>query len=97
MFGALPLNNSNRIHYIFAHGSRSIDCHLSVDGADGLQQALELALLGLEVRVAANVFAADVDVGDGALARDLLEGVLDGGAVVDLVELDGEVLGTHVV
>lgn len=40
---------------------------------------------------------ADVDVGDGALARDLEEGVLDEGAVVDLVKLDQVVLCAHAV
>lgn len=34
------------------------------------------------------MLVVDEDVGDGALAGDLLECVLDGGAVVDLVELD---------
>ena len=61
------------------------------------EQALELALLGLEIRVAANVLLGNVDVGDGALAADLLEGVLDGAAVRLLVELEEEVLGTSAV
>lgn len=65
--------------------------------ANLLEQGLELAGLGLQVRVAADMLLADVDVGDGALARDLDERGLDGGAVVNLVELDREVLGAHAV
>jgi hypothetical protein len=57
---------------------------LRLDGADLLEQRLELVggQQGLEVRVAANVLLADVDVGNGALARNCLESVLQGGAVV---------------
>lgn len=67
------------------------------DGADLLEQGLELAGLGLQVRVAADVLLADVDIGDGALARDLGERALDEGAVVDLVKLDRVVLCAHAV
>ena len=43
-----------------------------------LQQACQLAAAGeaLNVRIAANVLLLDVDVRDGALAADLLQGVL---------------------
>lgn len=37
----------------------------------------------------------DVDVGDGALAADFLESVLDGGAVVWWVKGQGERLWSH--
>ncbi|KAB8343264.1 hypothetical protein FH972_022852 [Carpinus fangiana] len=47
-----------------------------------LQDIGQLALLGLQVRVAANVLLVDEDVGHAALLRDALEGVLDGGTVV---------------
>ena len=53
-----------------------------LDGVGILEQLVELALLCLELGVAANVLLADEDVGDGALLGHLLEGVLDGGAIV---------------
>lgn len=46
----------------------------------------------MEVRVAANVLLTDVDVGHGALATDLFEGVLEGAAVRLLIELEEEVV-----
>lgn len=48
-----------------------------------LQQTLQLAgvVEALDVRVAANVLLPDVDVGNGALAGDVLEGILQVGAV----------------
>lgn len=55
---------------------------ISLDGVGVLQQLLELALLALQLGVAANVLLADEDVGHGALGSDLLEGVLDSGTVV---------------
>lgn len=54
----------------------------SLESASLLQQSRELSLLGLELGVAANVLLADEDVGDSALAGDLLERSLDVGAVV---------------
>lgn len=51
---------------------------------------LRLQLVGAQrrqIRVAANVFLANVDVGDGALAGDLLESVLDAVTVALLVQL----------
>lgn len=56
-------------------------CYAS-NGASILQQSGELALLGLEVAVAANVLLLDVDIGHATLARDFLQGVLDRGSVV---------------
>lgn len=55
---------------------------ISLDGFGVLEQLLELALLALQLGVAANVLLADEDVGHGALGSDLLEGVLDSGTVV---------------
>ena len=53
-----------------------------LDGVGLLEQVGELALLCLELGVAANVLLADEDVGHGALLSDVLESVLDGGTVV---------------
>ena len=47
-----------------------------------LQQAIKLALLGLDIRVATDVVLVDEDVGHAALASDLLEGILECGAVL---------------
>lgn len=47
----------------------------------------------LEIRVAADVDLVDKDVGHGALARQILERVLEIFTIVDLVELDRLVLG----
>lgn len=57
---------------------------LRLESAGLLEKVLELAALeqALQVRVAANVLLGDEAVGDGALAGDLVEGVLDGAAVV---------------
>ena len=55
---------------------------LRLDGVGILEQLLELALLALQLRVAANVLLADEDVGHGTLVGHLLEGVLDGGTVI---------------
>lgn len=54
----------------------------NLDGLGVLEQLRELALLALELRVAADVLLADEDVGNGTLLGHLLEGILDGGAVV---------------
>lgn len=55
--------------------SRSL---LRGNGTSSLEQRNKLAVGAelLDVGVAADVLLADVDVGDGALAADLLEGVL---------------------
>lgn len=53
-----------------------------LNGVRLLQQGWKLALLGLQLGVAANVLVVDEDVGHGALVGDLLERILDGGAVV---------------
>lgn len=51
------------------------------------QLRLQLGAQGRQVRVAANVLCANEDVGDGALAGDLLEGRLEVVAVLLLVQL----------
>lgn len=53
-----------------------------LDGVGLLEQVGELALLCLELGVAANVLLADEDVGHGALLGDVLESILDRSAVV---------------
>jgi hypothetical protein len=53
-----------------------------LDGVGLLEQIRQLALLGLQVRVPPDVLLIDEDVGDTALVRDFLEGVLDRGAVI---------------
>lgn len=53
-----------------------------LDCACLLQQIWQLALLCLELGVAANVLVVDEDVWNGALVGDLLEGILDSGAVI---------------
>ena len=54
-----------------------------LQGASLLEQLLEVAALALlEVRVAADVLLGDEDVGHGALAAHLTQGVLDRVAVL---------------
>jgi hypothetical protein len=53
-----------------------------LDGTNALQQSVELAFLGLQVAVSANVLLSDEDVGHASLARDFLEGILEFGATV---------------
>ncbi len=53
----------------------------SRNGASLLQPRRQIGLDGLQVRVAANVLVVDEHVGHRALVRNLLERVLDGGAV----------------
>jgi len=53
-----------------------------LDGVGLFEQLRELALLCLELGVAANVLLADEDVGHGALLGDVLESVLDRGAII---------------
>lgn len=57
---------------------------LQLEGADAGKQRLESVALRqlLQVAVAANVLAANVDVGHGALAGHGLEGVLKLAAIV---------------
>jgi hypothetical protein len=56
---------------------------LRLQGTSLLQKVLELSarVQALKVRVSTNVLLLDVDVGDGTLARDLLESVLKSGAI----------------
>lgn len=65
---------------VYSYNRRMFSSHL--DGVGLLEQVSELALLCLELGVAANVLLADEDVGHGALLSDVLESVLDGGTVV---------------
>jgi hypothetical protein len=53
-----------------------------LDGVGILEQLRELALLRLQLRVATDVLLSDEDVGHGALLGDVLEGILDRGAVI---------------
>jgi hypothetical protein len=47
-----------------------------------LQQAREILLLRLQLRVAADVLLVDEDVRNGALGSDVLEGILDGSTII---------------
>lgn len=47
-----------------------------------LQKLRKLGLDILEVGVTANVLLLDEDVGNGALAGDLLKGILNGGSII---------------
>merc|ERR1711915_1161377 len=53
-----------------------------------LEQLRELALLALQLGVAANVLLADENVGDRALVGHLFKGILNSGTVINLVELE---------
>lgn len=46
-----------------------------------LQQGRKLAFASLQIRVSTDMLLLDEDVGDGALAADFHEGVLDGAAI----------------
>lgn len=84
------------IHMMFINSARALSMTASqicpsiqitlllfhLDGVGVLEQLGELALLALELRVAANVLLADEDVGHRALLGHLLKGILDRGAVV---------------
>lgn len=85
------LEKEATIHQIMAqhYSMRCVRCSLTshlliyhLDSVGVLEQLRKLALLGLELRVTTNVLLADEDAGDGALLGHLLEGVLDGGAIV---------------
>ena len=65
---------------VYSYSRDMFPSHL--DGVGLLEQVGELALLCLELGVAANVLLADEDVGHGALLGDVLESVLDRGTVV---------------
>jgi hypothetical protein len=62
------------------NGSYHRVCSLS--STRSLQQTGKLRLLRLQIRVTANVLLADVDVGHRALARNLVERLLQFGAVI---------------
>jgi hypothetical protein len=55
---------------------------MNSDGTSLLQQIGQLSLLGLQVRVAADMLLSDEDVRDGALGRYFLKRILDSGAIV---------------
>ena len=65
---------------VYSYNRDMFSSHL--DGVGILEQLVELALLCLELGVAANVLLADEDVGHGALLGDVLKSVLDRGTVV---------------
>lgn len=71
-----PLNVHHFIH------SGHVLSGLSLDSASTLQEAVQLALLSLEVRITTNVFLGDEDIGHAALAGDFFEGILNGGTVL---------------
>lgn len=62
---------------------------ITLDGTGRLEEIVKLAFPPLEFAVAANVLLRDEDVRHAALARDLLEGVLQGGTVVYMNLLAG--------
>jgi len=64
-----------------------------LDGTGLLQERGQLGLLSLQVRVSANVLATDEDIGDSALTGYLGKGVLNGAAIVNLIQFDGIELG----
>lgn len=66
-----------------------ISIALRLESASILEQVFELAgfLQVLQVGVAADMLLLDVNVGDGTLARDLLESILQGRTIRKLVEL----------
>jgi uncharacterized membrane protein (Fun14 family) len=70
---------------------------LRLQGTSLLQKVLELSarVQALKVRVSTNVLLLDVDVGDGTLARDLLESVLKSGAIRNFVKLEELVIGVQ--
>lgn len=47
-----------------------------------LEELRKLALLALKIRVTSNMLLGDKDVGNGALVGHLLEGILNGGAII---------------
>lgn len=61
----------------------------SLDSLSILEQRWQLALLSLEVRVAADVLLANEDIRDRALASHFFKRILDLGAVVYEAELSG--------
>jgi hypothetical protein len=54
----------------------------NLDGTSILEQRVQVALLGLQIRVPTNVLLRNEDVGHGSLARHLAEGALDRGTVI---------------
>ena len=61
-----------------------------------LQQLRKLLLLALQLRVAANVLLANEDIWHCALMGHVFQGILELGAIVDLVEFDDVCLHSHV-
>lgn len=57
-------------------------CRHKSNGTSLLEQSVQLLLLGLQVRVAANVLLGNEDVGHGGLASKVAERGLDGGTVI---------------
>ena len=53
-----------------------------LDSTSLFQQSIELALSGLEIRIATNVLLGNENVGNAALAGDFLQSILDCGAII---------------
>ena len=72
---------------------------LGLERASLPQHGLQLAAAqeALQLRIPANVALVDEAVGDGRLARQLLEGILHGGAIRYAIEIDEDVLGAEAV
>jgi hypothetical protein len=66
-----------------------------LNGTSLLQKFWQLLLLRLQVRIATNMYLIDEDVWNSALVTDLLQGVLNGRSVLDLIKLDGVEVGTQ--
>lgn len=63
-----------------------------LQSARTLQQPIQLPLLTLQIAVPANVLFRDEDVRHAALARDLLQRILQSSAVLNLIQLHQVVL-----
>lgn len=55
---------------------------MCLDGASGLEQTLELALLRLQVAVATDMLLRDEDIGHTSLAGYLFKGILKSCAII---------------
>jgi len=77
------------------HSCRLLIYHTISNGTSLLQQLWQLALLCLKLGVSTNVLLVDENIWDAALGGHALEGVLNRGTVIDLVELDEVGLCAH--
>ena len=69
------------MHFVFSWRVMATQ-NLCLDGVGLLEQVWKLALLRLEVTVAANVLLVDENIWYGALLGHLLERILDCSAIV---------------